>query len=527
MKQETIVGLFVLGAIIIFFYLSLTIGSFRVDLDNFHSYKAYFSDTAGLEIKDPVKIAGVDVGKVVDIKLQEEGKALIIFLVNKKNKLAKNAVAMVRQESLLGNKFLEIDPGDSSTGYLIPGSALSLPSQAPASVSDLLNKFNDIASSLKSVATSFQEAFASREGEQNLKDILKGFSKASETISNFSGVLDRVLTKNEENMNSMLSDFKIFAQNLRQDVPSITSDLKDSASMVRDKFLPGAIAGVDSLRDASIKVGNAFESVEDTAVQARDSFKEFGQVAEKINTGKGLVGKIVNEDETYTDFKKTLKGLKDYTSKLHSLDILVDMHSETMAKDWKDKAYFELKLRPSEDYFYNLQLIGSERGSYTRYVTNRKRYDNMGNELKAPTASDLYKRPNVLEKTIQKKNDILFGFQFGKRFDRLIFRLGLFENTFGAGVDYYVPLYSDKLNWITTVEAFDFKGINRFDDTRPHVKWLNKFFFMKNLYTVFGVDDVISKHNANPFIGAGLRFGDKDIKYLLPSLPVSSLKGGS
>jgi len=524
-KTETLVGLFILGAIGIFFYLSFTIGSFRVDRDNFHSYKAYFSDTAGLEIKDPVKIAGVDVGKVVDIKLQDAGRAMVVFLVNKKNKLAKNAVALVRQESLLGNKFLEIDPGDSSTGYLIPGSALSLPSQAPASVSDLLNKFNDIASNLKSVVSVFKDVFASNEGAQNLKDVLKGFAKASDTISNFSGVLERVLTKNEQNMNGMLEDFKVFAQNLRQDGPSITSDLRDSASQLRTNVLPSISSGMENFGNASKRVGETFETLDDTAVQARESFKEFGQVAEKINTGKGLVGKIINEDETYNDFKKTMKGLRDYTSKMHSLDILVDMHSETMFKDWKNKAYFELRFRPEEDYFYNLQIIGADKGSVKRQVIDTVRYDRNGNILNAPTVSDLYKRPDSMQVTTQTKNDILFGLQFGKRFNRLAFRIGLFESTFGAGVDYYVPLNTDKLHWISSLEAFDFKGVNRMNDNRPHIKWLNRFYFMKHLYTAFGVDDVISKNSASPFLGAGIRFGDKDLKYFLSSVPIGSVKG--
>ena len=39
-----------------------------------------------------------------------------------------------------------------------------------------------------------------------------------------------------------------------------------------------------------------------------------------------------------------------------------------------------------------------------------------------------------VEKTVQKKYDILFGLQFGKRFDRLALRVGVFENTFGVGL---------------------------------------------------------------------------------------------
>ena len=97
MKTETIVGLFVLGAVLILFYLSLSIGSLRLDRDRYHFYKAYFDDVGGLEVKDPVKVAGVDVGWVSDIRPPEDGKAMIVFRVKKDHKLAQNAYAMVRQ----------------------------------------------------------------------------------------------------------------------------------------------------------------------------------------------------------------------------------------------------------------------------------------------------------------------------------------------------------------------------------------------------------------------------------------------
>ena len=74
---------------------------------------------------------------------------------------------------------------------------------------------------------------------------------------------------------------------------------------------------------------------------------------------------------------------------------------------------------------------------------------------------------------------------------------------------------TDKLHWITTFEAFDLRGVNRINDTRPHLKWLNRAFFMKNIYTTFGIDDIVSKTQFNPFIGGGFRFGDDDLKYFI------------
>jgi phospholipid/cholesterol/gamma-HCH transport system substrate-binding protein len=68
-NTETSVGLFVLGALAIFFYMTFHIGVFRLDSSSFRSQIVYFKDVSGLTEKAEVKIAGVKVGWVEDIAL--------------------------------------------------------------------------------------------------------------------------------------------------------------------------------------------------------------------------------------------------------------------------------------------------------------------------------------------------------------------------------------------------------------------------------------------------------------------------
>jgi phospholipid/cholesterol/gamma-HCH transport system substrate-binding protein len=342
-----------------------------------------------------------------------------------------------------------------------------------------------------------------------MRQALHSVATASERIADFSGVLQRTLNNNEQNINLLISDLKSTFHDLHSRIPGVADSVQTN---------------LDSLGNAGKRVGTAFEHIEDAAVQARDTFKEAGQVMEKVNTGKGVVGKLINEDETYSDLKQTIRGFKNYVSKSQSLMMHFDLHSETMLRESNSKGYFELKLRPNSDTFYLFQIVGADKGGITQDTTYYKRRDDKGVELKPSELNiPLWKRVELadqVERTVVKKNDILFGLQFGKRFNRLSLRLGVMENSFGVGCDYHVPLHSDKFNWVTTLEAFDFNGSQRYNDTRPHVKWLNRIFFFRNLYTAFGVDDVASKSSANPFVGGGLRFGDDDLKYFASYLPI-------
>ena len=94
----------------------------------------------------------------------------------------------------------------------------------------------------------------------------------------------------------------------------------------------------------------------------------------------------------------------------------------------------------------------------------------------------------------------------------------MIEGFVGMGADVDIPFKTDKFRWVTSFEAFDFRGWNRKHDKRPHLKWLNRMFLMRNVYFTFGADDFVSKHNANAFVGVGLRFGDDDVKYVLGSI---------
>lgn len=526
MKTETIVGLFVLAAIGIFFYLTFTIGSFRFDTSRYDIYGSYFSDVSGLELKDPVRIAGVTVGAVKEIALKGE-HALVWFWVQKKYKLGNNALAVIQQQGLLGNKHVEIDPGDSRAGYLIPGGIFKMPSQSPPTMTELINKFGDIATSVQTVASSLQGTLGSREGEEDLRMALKGFARASDRIANFSTVLERTLKKNEQNLDQTLKDIGQVSASLSKHAPQLSQDLGGATAQLNTQALPAITDASNQVSSLSHKIGGTVGTFEDAAIHAREGLREVEQVVGKVNTGKGLLGKIINEDETYEDFRRALKSLKDYTGKLEAIDVMVDMHNETMLRDWNSKGYLNVRLRPTSDYFYNIQLVADEKGTIHRERIETKRFDCQGQQLCPPTLSDQFKRPDVLEVERQTKNDILFGFQFGKRFNRLAFRIGLFENTFGMGVDFYVPMPTNSLHWITTLELFDMKGVNRLHDNRPHLKWINRVYFLKHMYTTFGLDDIVSKRDANPFFGGGFRFNDKDLKYVLSNLPLGSLVGGA
>src|SRR5579863_5122336 len=125
-KIETRVGIFVLISLAVFGYMGFKIGAFRFDRSRYSKYTLFFNDISGLSRKAGVKIAGVKVGWVEELKLiaNHEVKAEAVIMVLSEYPLHKDAHAIVRQDGLLGPKYVEVHPGDSMLGVLHGGDVL-------------------------------------------------------------------------------------------------------------------------------------------------------------------------------------------------------------------------------------------------------------------------------------------------------------------------------------------------------------------------------------------------------------------
>lgn len=512
MNKEARVGLFIIVAIMILFYLSINIGALRLFSNSYFVYKCYFEDVVGLEVKSPVKISGITVGWVDSITLTDKGKAEVILRINRAHKLFKNSYATIAQDSLLGNKILELDSGESSSGILPPGGTLHMPGRSSASLSDILEGVKDITTSVQEVAGSFNRVFSSSNGEERMRKSLEEIESASQGVANFSIKINEVLDQNRENLN-------ISAQNLNSGISDFS------------KVMPTIKTGVDELKINADIVMNDAKSVTKNASKAANSIRI---VSEKIENGQGTIGKFINDDEIYEGVKDTVDGLKSFVGKASNLEVTIDGHNEQYLRIDNSRGELNITLRFKDDYFYIVQLTSDSFGKFShkilytdyfqeddRYYEDRfSHYAPIKNTDSNQSMSD-YEKLRVAPKvkhTMVDRTSIRKGFQVAKRFDRITLRVGLFEDTFGAAIDFDVPLKSDSMKWVTTLEMFDFSGFNRTQEDRAHVRWANKTFIFKNIYTYFGFDDIFSKKSAAPFYGAGVTFNDDDIKFLFYAL---------
>ena len=137
---EFIVGL---GVIIIAGWFILSVVSKSDKLSNISettNYIASFNDVSGISVGSNIKLAGVTVGKVLELKLDEINyTAEMVLGINRKIKIPNDSEIIITSEGLLGGNYVSISPGGSDI-FLKANEKFSF-TQSSLSINNLIQKF--------------------------------------------------------------------------------------------------------------------------------------------------------------------------------------------------------------------------------------------------------------------------------------------------------------------------------------------------------------------------------------------------
>lgn len=109
---ELAVGIFMIAGILCLGYLSVKLG--RMEFFRGKGYEVYaiFSNTGGLKSGSSVVIAGVEIGRVKEIIL-DDYQARVIMILPENLKVQDDAIASIKTKGLIGEKYVGITPGGS------------------------------------------------------------------------------------------------------------------------------------------------------------------------------------------------------------------------------------------------------------------------------------------------------------------------------------------------------------------------------------------------------------------------------
>jgi len=139
-SKETIVGIFVVIGLFCIGYMTVKLGNVGFLGDNTYSLFAKFNTVTGLREGNPVNMLGLEIGKVEKFTLDQENQQVKVeFKINKGIEIYDDAIAAVKTEGLIGDKYVAVDPGGG--GDLLANGDSITDTNSPTDIMDLISKY--------------------------------------------------------------------------------------------------------------------------------------------------------------------------------------------------------------------------------------------------------------------------------------------------------------------------------------------------------------------------------------------------
>jgi len=139
-RLEIVVGIFLVLGLLGFGWLALQLGEVPW-LNGSRSYILYaeFDNISGVKKGADVQIAGVPVGTVLDIFLNEDDMAVATLQIQKDIEVPVDSMASVKSQGIIGDKFIQITLGGDEELYK-PGETIT-DTESSVDLESLISKF--------------------------------------------------------------------------------------------------------------------------------------------------------------------------------------------------------------------------------------------------------------------------------------------------------------------------------------------------------------------------------------------------
>ena len=426
---------------------------------NTKTYEAVLKDATGLSTRSKVYMAGVPVGKVRAIHL-EENTARIRLILLRNVELRQNAVISRKTSSILGTSILSLSPGTEPNPILSPGSVIqtdttmdmdnimSTVSDMGGRIGDILEEFQQNHLALLAISLETFNSIAAKIDERTNEE-LERVSRILESTALITERTERLLAVREEDISISLLEIRLAMQNIRQ---------------VSDEIAQGR--------------GNIGQAVYDDRLY------------------NSLVSTVEQTEVAVAKLQNVLDGAGEFLDRANSIGIMVDSQANYGFTSGHVRAGASIRLEPaSGDRWYRIGVRGAPEGVSTRTVT---------------TTSGTV---TSYEDKTETKYTFSIDAELARRFKYVTIRGGLLESTAGFGLDFH------PLRWAAlSGELFNFR-----DGYYPNLKGTLTVYPFFNpdsnnplnwIYLQGGIYDSLNK-NRDFFLGGGLRFSDREIKGLM------------
>jgi phospholipid/cholesterol/gamma-HCH transport system substrate-binding protein len=293
LSREFKVGMYIVLAIAILYWGI----NFLKGNDVFASgrtYYAIYDNTEGLTKAKAVQINGFQVGMIDEIYFHPDrsGRLIVKMKMQQNYPIAANTIARIHSSGLLGDKSISLLLGDADE---LAQTGDTLASAIEGTLTDAVNeqvapikaKAESLLGSLDTAVT-LLTGFLNEETRNNFVESFDNVRKTFENLENSSAILNAYLMNNQESFNQLAANLESISRNVKDNNENISNVLSNLSTIT------------DSLQKANI--AGTFKKVDSALLQLNTAL-------ERINSGEGSVGALINDRELYNNLNEASDAL--------------------------------------------------------------------------------------------------------------------------------------------------------------------------------------------------------------------------
>jgi phospholipid/cholesterol/gamma-HCH transport system substrate-binding protein len=260
-RDEVLVGLLLAASVVI--GIGGTVWIARGGLSRNYDMYARFPWGAGLKRGQQVLLAGVQIGFVDKVALDPNGTLLVDIKVQEEYRIPKGSTASVEANGIFGDQLIAVTPVLGASEFLPPGDTIPVGKGSPGTA-ELLTKGDSIAADVRAMTGKARAEFVEGGGLQDMRAAIADLTKLMTQVSSVVAQQSTQLTKTQEV--------------LRNTIAAIDSVKIDST--------------LSNVRTTSANLEALSRDLKATNAQVQS-------VIDKVNTGNGTVGKLMNDGAVY------------------------------------------------------------------------------------------------------------------------------------------------------------------------------------------------------------------------------------
>jgi len=336
MKREVKVGVFFAVVLFILAAFIFVVGDFSV-LFREAGYPIYadFETAAGLEKKAVVKMAGVKIGYVKDIRLKGF-RAEAMFDIETGIEIYKDSTAMLAALGLLGEKYIEIVPGKGPE-VCQPGD--SIQSRSSVSFDQIGSLLMSVGKDISEVGKALKEMIGGEEPKMNFQEILQNLSILTSDLKELTGENKGTLSEGIQSSANVIQKFD-------RRVEDVSDNLDELIRLMKD-----------IIEENRGNIGDSTERLKVLIEEAEAALQQLTEALGKINQGEGTLGKLIQEPELYDRAERTLDEVEKATRRVSSIRAQAGIHMDYYETSDLFKGTLSFALWPTSDSFLLGQIV--------------------------------------------------------------------------------------------------------------------------------------------------------------------------